>query len=57
MYNYYTKKEKKRVFLSFASEDLDHVRGLRFLKTILILTLNFMTNLLENRLIAAMPIT
>lgn len=32
MYNYYAKKEKKRVFLSFASEDLDHVRGLRLLK-------------------------
>jgi len=32
MSNYYTKKEKKRVFLSFASEDLDHVRGLRLLK-------------------------
>lgn len=31
-YNYFSKKEKKRVFLSFASEDLDHVRGLRLLK-------------------------
>lgn len=31
-YDYYNKKEKKRVFLSFASEDLDHVRGLRLLK-------------------------
>lgn len=31
-YDYYAKKEKKRVFLSFASEDLDHVRGLRLLK-------------------------
>ena len=29
-YNYFSKK--KRVFLSFASEDLDHVRGLRLLK-------------------------
>lgn len=33
MYNdYLFKNEKKRVFLSFASEDLDHVRGLRLLK-------------------------
>jgi len=32
MYNNYNQKEKKRVFLSFASEDLDHVRGLRLLK-------------------------
>ncbi len=31
-YEYSSKKEKKRVFLSFASEDLDHVRGLRLLK-------------------------
>jgi hypothetical protein len=31
-YDYFYKKEKKRVFLSFASEDLDHVRGLRLLK-------------------------
>ena len=31
-YDYLHKKEKKRVFLSFASEDLDHVRGLRLLK-------------------------
>jgi hypothetical protein len=31
-YDYSSKKEKKRVFLSFASEDLDHVRGLRLLK-------------------------
>lgn len=31
-YDYYNKKEKKRVFLSFASEALDHVRGLRLLK-------------------------
>ncbi|AHF97550.1 molecular chaperone Tir [Desulfurella acetivorans A63] len=31
-YDYLRKKEKKRVFLSFASEDLDHVRGLRLLK-------------------------
>jgi len=31
-YDYFHKKEKKRVFLSFASEDLDHVRGLRLLK-------------------------
>lgn len=31
-YDYFTKKEKKRVFLSFASEDLNHVRGLRLLK-------------------------
>lgn len=27
-----TEPEKKRVFLSFTSEDLDHVRGLRLLK-------------------------
>ncbi|MCL4397415.1 TIR domain-containing protein [Patescibacteria group bacterium] len=26
------KQEKKRVFLSFSSDDLDHVRGLRLLK-------------------------
>lgn len=32
MYNNYNQKEKKRIFLSFASEDLDHVRGLRLLK-------------------------
>ena len=32
MYNNYNQKEKKRVFLSFVSEDLDHVRGLRLLK-------------------------
>jgi len=32
MYNNYNQKEEKRVFLSFASEDLDHVRGLRLLK-------------------------
>lgn len=28
---WYSAKTKKRVFLSFASEDLDHVRGLRLL--------------------------
>ncbi|TSC91406.1 MAG: hypothetical protein CEN90_535 [Parcubacteria group bacterium Licking1014_17] len=31
-HNNHNSKEKKRVFLSFASEDLDHVRGLRLLK-------------------------
>lgn len=29
--NYY-QSSKKRVFLSFSSDDLDHVRGLRLLK-------------------------